>query len=114
MQNVKLSVIIPLYNAEKYLRQCLDSVISQSLRDIEIICVDDGSTDSSPDILLEYQQRDSRVIVQRQQNLHAGVARNTGMEVARGEYIHFLGLREDIQALPKVLHEIETTIGTHI
>ncbi|MCD8142272.1 MAG: glycosyltransferase [Clostridiales bacterium] len=86
----KLSVIIPVYNAARYLRQTLDSVLNQSLRDIEVICVDDGSTDESPVILQEYAKKDSRVQLLRQENLHAGVARNAGMAVAKGEYLHFL------------------------
>ncbi|MCD7919243.1 MAG: glycosyltransferase [Clostridiales bacterium] len=86
----KLSVIIPVYNAAHYLRQTLDSVLNQSLRDIEVICVDDGSTDESPAILQEYAKKDSRVHLLRQENLHAGVARNAGMAVAKGEYLHFL------------------------
>ncbi|MCD7857506.1 MAG: glycosyltransferase [Clostridiales bacterium] len=86
----KLSVIIPVYNAACYLRQTLDSVLNQSLRDIEVICVDDGSTDESPAILQEYAGKDSRVQLLRQENLHAGVARNAGMAVAKGEYLHFL------------------------
>ena len=59
----KISVIIPVYNAEKYLRQCLDSVINQTLQDIEIICVDDGSTDNSLNILQEYKKNDSRLYI---------------------------------------------------
>ncbi|MCC8098465.1 MAG: glycosyltransferase [Clostridiales bacterium] len=86
----KLSVIIPVYNAARYLRQTLDSVLNQSLRDIEVICVDDGSTDESPAFLQEYAKKDSRVQLLRQENLHAGVARNAGMAVAKGEYLHFL------------------------
>lgn len=86
----KVSVIIPVYNTEKYLRQCLDSVVSQTLRDIEIICIDDGSTDSSPDILCEYATKDSRIKILRQKNLYAGVARNNGMAAATGEYLCFL------------------------
>ena len=81
----KVSVIIPVYNTEKYLRQCLDSVVSQTLRDIEIICVDDGSTDSSPDILCKYAAKDSRIKILCQKNLYAGVARNNGMAAAKGE-----------------------------
>ncbi|MBQ7633210.1 MAG: glycosyltransferase [Alphaproteobacteria bacterium] len=75
---------------EQYLRECLDSVVNQTLREIEIICVDDGSTDSSLDILKEYAAKDKRVTVIKQENLHAGVARNAGLAVAKGEYIHFL------------------------
>lgn len=86
---VKVSVIIPVYNGEEHLRQCLDSVLGQTLREIEIICVDDGSTDASFGILKEYEQKDSRVKVLQQQNLYAGVARNKGKEAAQGEYLAF-------------------------
>lgn len=88
-ENVKVSVIIPVYNAEKYLRQCLDSVVNQTLREIEIICVDDGSTDGSLSILREYEARDTRVKVLTQTNQYAGVARNNGMSVASGKYYIF-------------------------
>ena len=87
---VKLSVIIPVYNAEKYISQALDSVLSQSLKDIEVICVDDGSTDKSLEILRQYEGNDTRVKVITQKNQHAGVARNKGIEIATGEYLHFL------------------------
>ena len=86
----KVSVIIPVHNAEAYLRECLDSVVNQTLKEIEVICIDDGSTDSSLSILREYAQKDSRISVLQQENLHAGVARNAGIAVAQGEYIHFL------------------------
>ena len=85
----KVSVIIPVYNVEQYLRECLDSVVNQTLKEIEIICVDDGSTDKSLEILKEYANRDNRITVITQQNLHAGVARNAGLSVAKGEYLHF-------------------------
>ena len=86
----KVSVIIPVYNAEEYLRECLDYVLGQSLRDIEIVCVDDGSTDASAAILSGYASRDSRVKVIRQANAGAGPARNAGMDVATGEFIAFM------------------------
>lgn len=86
----KVSVIIPVYNVEQYLRRCLDSVVNQTLKEIEIICVDDGSTDSSLGILQEYATTDKRISVLKQQNLHAGVARNAGLTVARGDYLSFL------------------------
>ena len=86
----KVSVIIPVYNVEDYLRQCLDSVINQTLKDIEIICVDDGSTDKSLEILHEYEKKDSRITVLTQKNQYAGVARNVGMSVATGKYFVFL------------------------
>ena len=87
---VQVSVIIPVYNAEMHLRECLESIVSQSLKDIEFICVDDGSTDSTPEILREYESKDSRVKVITQQNQYAGVARNRGMDAARGRYYAFM------------------------
>lgn len=86
----KVSVIIPVYNVEKYLRECLDSVLGQTLKDIEVICVDDGSTDSSLDILREYEQKDPRVKVLTQPNTNAGAARNHGLRHAKGKYLSFL------------------------
>ncbi len=90
MSDIKVSVIIPVYNVEKYLRQCLDSVARQTLTDIEVICVDDGSTDSSFDIISEYAEKDSRFIAIRQKNGGAGAARNNGLDRARGKYLSFL------------------------
>lgn len=84
-----VSVIIPVYNVEKYLRECLDSVVNQTLKDIEIICVDDGSTDGSAAILAEYAANDSRVKVLTQSNSGAGAARNRGLDAATGEYLFF-------------------------
>ena len=86
----KVSVIIPVYNVENYLRQCLDSVINQTLKDIEIILVDDGSTDSSLSVCNEYAQKDNRITVLTQQNKGAGAARNMGLERATGEYLSIL------------------------
>lgn len=86
----KVSVIIPVYNAEKFLRQCLDSVVKQTLREFEVICVDDGSTDHSLKILNDYRALDDRVRVFTQTNQGAAVARNLGIEKANGEYLLFL------------------------
>ena len=86
---IKVSVIVPVYNGEEHLRECLDSIVGQSLNEIEIICVDDGSTDSSFSILKEYQSKDNRVQVLQQKNLYAGVARNLGKKHAKGEYLVF-------------------------
>jgi len=88
--SIKISVIIPVYNTEKYLKECLETVINQTLRDIEIICIDDGSTDKSLDILEEYKQKDSRFVVLRQENKGSGPARNNGIENAKGEYVIFI------------------------
>lgn len=87
---VKVSVIIPVYNVEKYLRECIDSILNQTLRDLELICVDDGSTDGSLEILHEYEKADSRVKVLTQHNMGAGAARNKGLAIATGEYLSFL------------------------
>ena len=102
-----VSVIIPVYNVEKYLRECLDSLINQSLKDIEIICVNDGSTDSSLDILNEYKEKDNRFTVITQKNINAGVARNTGLKVATGEYLSFLDSDDIFE--PNMLEEMYNT-----
>lgn len=86
----KVTVIIPVYNTGKYLRECLDSVVNQTLKDIEIICVDDGSTDASPAILREYEKKDPRVHILTRQHSNAGAARNQGLQHATGEYLSFL------------------------
>ena len=86
---IKVSVIVAVYNGEEYLEQCMDSICGQTLQDIEIICVDDGSTDSSCDILERYREKDERVQVYHQKNLYAGIARNTGKSHAQGEYLVF-------------------------
>lgn len=86
----KVSVIIPIYNVEEYLRACLDSVLNQTLGDIEIICIDDGSTDCSAKILAEYAKDDRRIRVITQSNIGAGAARNTGLAIAQGQWVSFL------------------------
>ena len=90
IENPKISVIIPVYNVEKFLRKCLDSVVNQTMRDIEIICVNDGSTDGSLDILKKYATKDDRIIVINQTNSFVESARNNGLKIARGEYIQFV------------------------
>ena len=87
---MKFSVIIPVYNVEQYLRDCLDSVLNQTFSDWEAICVNDGSTDGSAAILEEYVVRDKRFKIVTQSNGGLSAARNTGMEVAEGDYIVFL------------------------
>ena len=85
----KVSVIIPVRNAEKYLGECLDSVLGQTLKDVEVLCVDDGSTDGSAKILSDYAAKDGRIRILRQPASGAGVARNRGLAEARGEYLFF-------------------------
>lgn len=87
---VMVSVIIPVYNVEKYIKESLDSVLNQTMQNLEVICIDDGSTDNSLYILQEYQKADSRVRVLTQENQGSGLARNRGMKQAHGKYIAFL------------------------
>lgn len=89
-EHICVSVIIPMYNARKYLRDCLDRLLMQTLRSIEIICVNDGSTDGTLALLQEYEKKDSRIRIVNQENQGAGIARNNGMAVAQGEYYLFL------------------------
>ena len=85
-----ITVIVPVYNVEAYLPQCLESVISQDYRDLEIILIDDGSKDSSGIICDEYAQKDSRIRVIHQENAGSGAAKNAGLRIATGEYLTFL------------------------
>ncbi len=86
----KVSIIVPVYNVEKYLRRCIDSILRQTLTDIEVILVDDGSFDSSGKICEEYARKDSRLRVIHQKNAGVAVARNTGLDIASGDYIAFV------------------------
>lgn len=90
MEKVTVSVIIPVYNVEKYLVECLESVISQDMCGIELICINDGSTDKSQEILNDYAERDRRIIVINQENRGLSCARNKGIDYAQGEYLLFL------------------------
>ena len=86
-----VSIIIPVYNTSKYLPECLDSVINQTLKEIEIICIDDCSTDDSWKILQDYEKTDSRIKIFRQEkNMRQGAARNRGLKEASGKYIWFI------------------------
>lgn len=90
MEQVDVSVIIPVYNTEDYIADTMDSIIHQTLSNIEIIVIDDGSTDKSPEILEDYKQKDPRIQVLSQKNQGVSVARNRGIEQARGKYIYFM------------------------
>ena len=85
-----VSVLIPVYNVEKYLKKCLDSVVNQTLTDIEIICVNDGSTDGSLKILEEYRSIDSRIKIINKANGGLPSARNAGLNAAKGRYVGFV------------------------
>ena len=84
---VKISVLIPVYNVERYLSDCLNSILRQSLKDIEIICINDGSTDKSSEILYQYANRDNRIRIIDKENGGYGSAMNCGLKAAQGEYI---------------------------
>ncbi len=87
---VKISIIVPVYNTEPYLGQCLDSIINQTLEDIEVICVNDGSTDNSLSVLEEYASKDNRIRIINQENKGQGFARNNGLKNVNGEYVLFV------------------------
>lgn len=87
---ISVSVIIPVYNAEKYLGECLESIISQTLGELEIICINDGSLDNSLKILEEYQKKDARIKVIDQENQGVSMARNAGLAIAEGRYVGFV------------------------
>ena len=97
MSKPLVSVLIPVYNVEDYLERCLDSVLNQTLTQIEVICVNDGSTDRSPEILKEYQENDSRIVIVNKQNGGLPSARNAGIEKARGEYVGFVDSDDYVQ-----------------
>ena len=90
MNNPIVSIVIPVFNVESYLRECLDSVCRQSLRDIEIICIDDGSTDSSLLLLNDYAAKDPRISVMPRQHEGLAAIRNLGLDTARGTYLYFI------------------------
>lgn len=90
MNNKSVSIIVPVYNVEKYLEECLDSIINQTYIDLDIILVDDGSTDSSPDICERYAEKDNRIRVIHKENGGLSSSRNSGLDYAQGEYVYFL------------------------
>ena len=105
--DIKVSVIVPIYNAEAFLCPAMDSAVDQTLREIEIICVDDGSTDSSLKIIKEYQKKDARIRIATQNNAGPGMARNNGLRRARGEYVAFLDADDFLD--PKFLEKMYAT-----
>ena len=108
-QMPKVSIIVPVYNVERYLRQCLDSLVDQTYQNIEIICVDDGSTDASSEILTEYALKNSKVRVIRQENSGLSVARNVGFSFATGEYVMYVDSDDwiDVCACEKAVFKAE-------
>ena len=85
-----VSIIVPVYNCAQFLNRCMDSLVNQTLKDIEIICINDGSTDNSPEILQEYAAKDSRIKIINKENGGLSSARNRGLAAAQGEYLGFV------------------------
>jgi glycosyltransferase involved in cell wall biosynthesis len=104
---VKISVIIPIYNSEKYIEKCINSIVNQTLKDIEIICVNDGSTDNTENILNDFAQKDSRIKILNQENQGQGAARNYGLSIATGEYVGYVDADDYIE-----LNYFETLYNT--
>lgn len=107
MENIKVSIIVPVYNVEKYLSECLDSLINQTLKEIEIICVNDCSTDNSAKILEAYSKRDSRIkSIHLTKNGGLSNARNTALQHIKGEYVFFIDSDDfiELDALEKLLN----------
>ena len=98
---VKVSVIIPVYNVENYLEECMESIVNQTLTDIEIICINDGSSDNSLTILNKYAEKDNRITVHSQTNKGHAIATNRGMDLANGDFLFFMDSDDilDLKAL---------------
>ena len=105
---ILFSIIVPVYNVEKFLSQCVESLVGQSYKNIEIILVDDGSTDESKNICDEWTKRDSRIIVCHKKNEGLGMARNTGMQKANGDYICFVDSDDYIDE--KLMEDLYTAV----
>ena len=97
MSNPLISLIIPVYNVEPYLSSCLDSIINQSYQHLEIILVNDGSTDGSRFLCEQYKQKDSRIILINQKNQGLSSARNTGINSATGKYLSFIDSDDEVK-----------------
>lgn len=89
-ENPKISVIVPVFNVEKYLKRCLDSILTQTYWNLEVLCIDDGSEDHSLEILKFYEKKDSRVRVYTQARKGPSAARNRGLDEATGDFISFV------------------------
>lgn len=112
--NPVVTVVVPVYNAERFLVQRLDTLVNQTLREIEIICVDDGSTDASSDILRTYAEGDARVRVVSQENAGPAVARNRGIELARGRYVTSFDADDycDMDLLAHVMARVDRALAS--
>ena len=111
VENPLISIIVPVYNVEKYLRQCLESLINQTYKNIEIICINNGSKDKSSEILVEFAQKDSRIKIITQEKSGVSAARNSGLKIASGDYIMFVDSDDwtEIDACEKLITEAKLT-----
>lgn len=107
----KISILVPVYNVEKYLRQCLDSVINQTLQDIEIIIINDGSTDSSPQIIKEYMKKDKRIRLIDKKNSGYGHSMNQGLKAATGKYVGIVESDDFVE--PEMFEKLYETAVKH-
>ena len=115
MEQPKISIIVPVYKVELYLRKCLDSIVNQTYHNLEIILVDDGSPDGCGAICDEYAEKDSRIIVIHQKNAGVSAARNAGLDIATGEYIGFVDSDDWIELdMYAYLMELALTFDAHI
>lgn len=111
MSDIAVSIIVPVCNVERFLPECLESLIGQTMRNIEIICIDDGSTDSSLSILRDYERRDKRIRVISKPNSGYGHTMNVGLDIARGEYIGIV--ESDDKALPEMFERLYSVAQSH-
>ena len=107
---MKLTVVVPVFNVERYLRDCLDSLLNQTFKNFDIVCVNDASVDSSAEILDEYAKKDCRLkVVTKVKNQGLGYARNTGLENSESDYVIFLDsddyLKEDLEDILYIYHQ---------
>ena len=112
----EFSVIIPVYNVEKYLGKCIDSILAQTFRDYELILIDDGSLDKSGEICEQYAMKDSRIVVVHQKNGGVSAARNTGIDKAQGRYITFIDSDDSVEnnylsSMYTISEDIDLVIG---
>lgn len=110
MQNARVSVIVPIYNSRAYLPKCLESIVKQTYKNLEILLVDDGSVDNSLEMCQEYAKRDNRIRVLHQENKGVSAARNAGLEIAEGEYIMFVDSDDELleNGISLLVNDIET------
>lgn len=109
--NELISIIVPIYNVEEYLPKCIDSIINQTYKNLEIILIDDGSTDSSPKICDEYMNKDSRIIVIHKDNGGLSSARNKGLEISKGNYVCFIDSDDYLE--PTMIEELKNNMDKY-